>query len=325
MKRPIPNGYLISESLAELLALSYNAFDISHPKYRRNLLNEARMEIVVAPKFAGFCNGVKRAWKLAFHEAAQSGGPIYLSGKLIHNDPAMNELGNIGIKVLGSDEAPPDDATLIVRAHGEGPNLYKQADQLGMRTVDATCSIVRAVQRRARALEQRGYQVILFGHKNHPEANGTIAYTDHGIIIETLEEARQLGFYERIAGIAQTTAAQWEYEEIIEVLKTKCNELEDQGRICGWTVHAQREAEEIASSVDAMVVVGGKDSSNTKRLVEVCSRHCASYHIETLDELMPEWFEGLGRVGVTAGASTRDQDIEATVDWLSNLEVARVS
>jgi 4-hydroxy-3-methylbut-2-enyl diphosphate reductase len=283
------------------------------------------MEIVVAPRFAGFCNGVKRAWKLAFEEAGQQNGPIYLSGKLIHNDPAMDELDGMGIKVLDSDDAPPDQSTLIVRAHGEGPKMYERATQLGMRTVDATCSIVKAVQRRARALEQRGYQVILFGHKNHPEAQGTIGYTDHGIIVETVEEARQLGFHERIAGIAQTTAAQWEYEEVTEVLKTKCDELEDQGRICGWTVRAQREAEEIASSVDAMVVVGGKDSSNTQRLVEVCSRHCPSYHIETLDALAPEWFVGLGRVGVTAGASTRDQDIEATVEWLMNLELARVS
>lgn len=283
------------------------------------------MEIVVAPRFAGFCNGVKRAWKLAFQEAGQHDGPIYLSGKLIHNDPAMDELDGMGIKVLDTDAAPPDAATLIVRAHGEGPELYERANQLGMRTVDATCSIVKAVQRRARALEQRGYQVILFGHKDHPEAKGTIAYTDHGIIVETVEEARQLGFYERIAGIAQTTAAQWEYEEVVEILKTKCDELEDQGRICGWTVRAQREAEEMASSVDAMVVVGGKDSSNTHRLVEVCARHCPSYHIETLDELSPEWFIGLGRVGVTAGASTRDQDIESTVEWLMNLDVARVS
>ena len=161
------------------------------------------MEIVVAPRFAGFCNGVKRAWKLAFEEAGQQNGPIYLSGKLIHNDPAMDELDGMGIKVLDSDDAPPDQSTLIVRAHGEGPKMYERATQLGMRTVDATCSIVKAVQRRARALEQRGYQVILFGHKNHPEAKGTIAYTDHGIIVETVEEARQLGFYQRIAGIAQ--------------------------------------------------------------------------------------------------------------------------
>lgn len=283
------------------------------------------MEVVVAPRFAGFCHGVKRAWKLAFQEAGQRKGPIYLSGKLIHNEPAMDELNGMGIKVLDSDDAPPNDSTMIVRAHGEGPGLYERANQLGMQTVDATCSIVKAVQRRARALEQRGFQVILFGHKNHPEAKGTIAYTGHGIIVETVEEARHLGFYERIAAIAQTTAAQWEYEEVIEVLKTKCDELEDQGRICGWTVRAQREAEEIARSVDAMVVVGGKDSSNTHRLVEVCSRHCTSYHIETLDELSPEWFVGLRRVGVTAGASTRDKDIEATIDWLTSQEAAKAS
>ena len=283
------------------------------------------MEVVVAPKYAGFCGGVKRAWKLAIEEASQHNGPIYLSGKLIHNDPAMQELAGMGIRLLNKDEKPPEDATLIVRAHGEGPKLYEHAKDLGMRTVDATCSIVKAVQRRARGLEEQGYQVILFGHKNHPEAKATIAYTNHGFIVESLEEAQEVGFYEKIAGIAQTTAPQWEYEQVAQVLKEKCSLFEDQGRICGWTLHAQSEAEEIAKSVDAMVVVGGKDSSNTKRLAEVCGWHCPSYHIETLDEMKPAWFAGVNRVGVTAGASTRDEDIESVVRWLRELAPAGVA
>ncbi|MBI2941839.1 MAG: 4-hydroxy-3-methylbut-2-enyl diphosphate reductase [Chloroflexi bacterium] len=281
------------------------------------------MQVIRASRYGGFCGGVKRAWKLALQEVASTDGPVYLSGKLIHNGPAMRELEGMAIRVVSlADGEDPVGGTLIVRAHGEGPRLYELARQHQLRTVDATCSIVKAVQRRARALEQQGYQVILFGHKTHPEALATVAYTEHGQIVESVAEAEALGHFAKIAAIAQTTAPQWEYEAVCRVLRRKCDEFEDQGRICGWTLSAQEEAAHIAQQVQAMVVIGGRDSSNTHRLVEVCSRHCPSYHVETADELDPRWFAGLSVVGVTAGASTRDRDIEDLVARLEAIETA---
>lgn len=274
------------------------------------------MEVLLAPRFAGFCGGVKRAWRLALDEAAATGEPVYLSGKLIHNDPAMQELASLGVRVPKPEEAVPAGSTVIVRAHGEGPSFYERARDQGHRIVDATCSIVKAVQRRARALEERGYKVVLFGHRNHPEALATIAHTRDGVIVESVAEASALGPYERIAAIAQTTAPQWEYERVCEALRARCRELEDQGRVCGWTLSAQDEAEQLSRQVDAMVVIGGRESSNTSRLVEVCSRHCPTHHVETAAELDAAWFVGIGKVGVTAGASTRDGDVEAVVAWL---------
>ena len=277
------------------------------------------MEVLVAPRYAGFCGGVKRAWRLAHEEAERASGPVYLSGKLIHNDPAMRELAEMGVGVAESPESAPAESTIIVRAHGEGPGFYERAEQARLRVVDATCSIVKAVQRRARALEERGYQVVLFGHARHPEALATIAHTQRGVIVESAEQARLLPRSERIAVIAQTTAPQWEYERVCDALRERCDVLEDQGRICGWTLSAQEEAAQMARQVQAMVVIGGRDSSNSRRLVEVCSRHSPTHHVETAAELDPAWFAGVEKVGVTAGASTRDGDVEAVVAWLRTL------
>lgn len=272
------------------------------------------MEVIRATRYAGFCGGVKRAWKLATREAA-SGTPVYISGKLIHNTPAMNELEEMGIRLLDLSQANgvQPGTPFILRAHGEGPAVYERSQQLGLRLIDGTCGIVRNVQRRARALEEQGFQVVLFGHKNHPEARATVAHTQRGIIVESAEEAAGLSYYPKIAAIAQTTSSQREYAEVCRVLRERCDRFEDQGHICDFTQRAQEEAAEIARQVDAMVVVGGRDSSNTRRLVEVCLEHCPTYQVETAEDLQPEWIEGVTRIGVAAGASTRDRDIDEVV------------
>jgi 4-hydroxy-3-methylbut-2-enyl diphosphate reductase len=166
------------------------------------------------------------------------------------------------------------------------------------------------VQQKAKALEDNGYQIILYGHRNHPEAKATVAYTQHGMIIEDIEEARALPHYERIAALAQTTALLSEYERIVEVLKTKTDVFENQGQVCAWTKMAQDEAEVLAAECTVVVVVGGKKSANTHRLVEVCSLHVPSYLVEAVDEVDPAWFSADSIVGITAGASTREQDVQ---------------
>lgn len=279
------------------------------------------VEIIRATRYAGFCGGVKRAWKLATEEAASTSGPVFISGKLIHNTPAMQELEEKGVQILDLSQADgvQPGAAFILRAHGEGPAVYERAQQLGLRLIDGTCGIVRNVQKRARALEEQGFQVVLFGHRNHPEARATVAHTKHGMIIESAGEAAQLEHYPKIAAIAQTTSSGREYVEGCRILRSKCDLFEDQGHICDFTQRAQEEATGIARQVDVMVVVGGRDSSNTRRLVEVCSEHCPTYQVETAAELRADWFTDATRVGVTAGASTRDRDIEAVVAQLAGM------
>jgi len=277
------------------------------------------MQVLRAPRFSGFCGGVKRAWSIASRTRAGAEGPVYVSGELINNDPAMRELEGRGISVLrvAEGEAAPRGGTLIMRAHGEGPVTFERAEALGLNIVDATCGIVRVVQQKARALEDQGYQVILYGHRNHPEARATVAYTQHGMIIEALEEAEALPHFERIAGLAQTTALLSEYERICEVLKTKADVFENRGQVCAWTRMAQDEAEELAEQCTVMVVVGGRKSANTHRLVEVSSQHIPSHLVETVDEIDPAWFAADSVVGVTAGASTREQDV---LDVMAQIE-----
>jgi 4-hydroxy-3-methylbut-2-enyl diphosphate reductase len=277
------------------------------------------MQIIRAPRFSGFCGGVKRAWSIAGRTRAGTEGPVYVSGELINNDPAMRELESKGIGVLRviEGEVPSEPGTLIMRAHGEGPVTFERAAELGLNVVDATCGIVRVVQQKAKKLEDEGYQIILFGHRNHPEAKATIAYTERGQIVETVEEAEDLPHYPRIAALAQTTALLSDYEKVVAVLQTKTDEFVNQGQVCAWTKMAQDEAEEIAARCDVMIVVGGRKSANSHRLVEVSSLHGPSYLVESVEELDPAWFQADAVVGVTAGASTREQDV---VDVIARIE-----
>jgi 4-hydroxy-3-methylbut-2-enyl diphosphate reductase len=277
------------------------------------------VQIIRAPRFSGFCGGVKRAWSIAARTRTGTEGPVYVSGELINNDPAMRDLESRGVSVLrvAAGETPPGAGTLIMRAHGEGPVTFERAQALGLNVVDATCGIVRVVQQKAKALEDQGYQVILYGHRTHPEARATVAYTQRGMIIETIEEAADLPNFPRIAALAQTTALLSEYERICKVLATKTDEFVNHGQVCAWTKMAQDEAEELAEQCTMMVVVGGRKSANTHRLVEVSAQHVPSYLVETVDEVDPSWFAADSVVGVTAGASTREQDV---LDVMARIE-----
>ena len=279
------------------------------------------MQVIRAKTYSGFCGGVKRAWNRAVKAAETADGTVFLSGKLIHNTPAMRELEQLGIRELAEEDLEQGVAgkTILMRAHGEGPRAFERAQALGLHVIDATCPIVTAVQKIAAQLEQEGYQVVVFGHRNHPEARATVAYTERGFIVESADEARVLPHYPKLASIAQTTMLQADYLALVEVLRTKADVYEDRGRICGWTLHAQDEAVELARQVDAMVVVGGRDSSNTIQLVRVCEPICPTYHVETAGELCPEAFAGMAAVGVAAGASTRETDIRAVTDFLEAL------
>lgn len=281
------------------------------------------MRVIRARTYSGFCGGVKRAWNRAVKAADGAGETVFLSGKLIHNTPAMQELAGRGVRALEESDVAQGVAgkTILMRAHGEGPRAFERAHALGLNVVDATCPIVTAVQKIAVQLEQEGYQVVVFGHRDHPEAKATVAYTERGMIVESATEARALPHFAKLASIAQTTMLQADYLELVEVLKTKADVYEDRGRICGWTLHAQDEAVELAKEVQAMVVVGGRDSSNTIQLVRVCQPYCPTYHVETAAELDAGWFVGLHTTGVLAGASTREADIQAVIDFLAPLGV----
>ena len=282
------------------------------------------IEVRRVKTYAGFCGGVKRAWNRAVKAAKSTDEPILLSGKLIHNTPAMRELASMGVRVATDEDLAQETVgrTYIMRAHGEGPEAFEAAQARGFNVIDATCPIVTAVQKIAVQLEDEGFQVVLFGHRDHPEARATVAYTKRGFIIESAEEARALPFYPKLATIAQTTVLQADYLEVVEALKARTDVVEDRGRVCGWTLHAQDEALALAQEVDAMVVVGGRDSSNTIQLVRVCETACPTFHVESPDELRAEWFSQASVVGIAAGASTREVDLASSISFLESLPAA---
>ncbi len=261
---------------------------------------------IIQGKFAGFCPGVKRAWNLVEKTAKDKSGRVYILGELIHNKQAIIKLGGWGIKTVNHLKEIKGRGIIIIRAHGEPPQTYQNLKKLKLKIVDATCPSVIRVQKLASQLEKEGYQVIVCGEKDHPEAIATIGYTRKGIIVSTVEEARKVPPNKKIGIISQTTFSPLVFQKICRLLKKKSKDVKSMGTICNFVQMAQKEASQIAKKVDLMIVVGGKHSSNTKRLAEVCQGIVTTYYIETAEELRKNWFRGIKKIGLTAGASTPD-------------------
>lgn len=264
---------------------------------------------VICAKYMGFCPGVKRAWSLASREAGSGFAReknVYILGELIHNKQAIEKLEGWGIRTINSLDEIKGKGVVVIRAHGEPPQTYQKLKKQKLKFVDTTCPSVTRVQKLATQLEKEGYQVILCGEKDHPEVIATIGYTQKGLIIGSLEEARKIPPGKRIGILSQTTFSPIVFQKICRLLKKKSVSFKSLGTICNITQLAQKEAQKIAKQVDLMIVVGGKHSSNTKRLAEVSQKIISTHHIETAQELKKSWFKKVKKVGLTAGASTPD-------------------
>jgi (E)-4-hydroxy-3-methyl-but-2-enyl pyrophosphate reductase len=263
------------------------------------------MKIITA-KFMGFCPGVKRAWSLVEKTVNNKPNSIYILGELIHNKQAIKKLEKWGIKTINNLNEIKGKGIVMIRAHGEPPQTFQKLKKLKLKVVDTTCPSVARVQKLANQLEKEGYQVVVCGEREHPEAIATIGYTEKGIIVGTVEEARKIPSGKRIGIVSQTTFSPVVFQKICRLLKKNSADFKFLGTICNITRMAQKEAQKIAKQVDLMIVVGGKHSSNTKRLAEVCQEIVPTYHIETAQELKKSWFKKAKNVGLTAGASTPD-------------------
>ena len=270
----------------------------------------------------GFCPGVKRAWSLASREAGSGFAReknVYILGELIHNKQAIEKLEGWGIKTINSLNEIKGKGVIMIRAHGEPPQTFQKLKKLKIKVVDTTCPSVARVQKLANQLEKQGYQVIVCGEKDHPEAIATVGYTQKGIIIGTVEEAKRIPSGRRIGIVSQTTFSSVVFQEICQLLKKKSSDFKSLGTICNITQMAQKEAQKMAKQVDLMIVVGGKHSSNTKRLAEVCQEIVPTYHIETAQELKKSWFKKAKNIGLTAGASTPDWIIKKVFLKIKNI------
>ncbi|WP_276840303.1 4-hydroxy-3-methylbut-2-enyl diphosphate reductase [Anaerovibrio lipolyticus] len=262
------------------------------------------MEVILADNL-GFCYGVKRAIQLA-EDSAAPGQVTNTLGPIIHNPQMVAKLAENGVGTVDSlDDVK--EGTIIIRSHGVGPDVYDRVEAMGLNMVDATCPHVRKAQSSARMLADEGYQVVIIGEKRHPEVKSIIEWAGDGAVaIETEEEADSLPKYGKLGVVAQTTFSAPKFKLIVERLLDKSSDMKILRTICTATDQRQSAAMKLATEVDLMIVIGGKNSANTTRLAQLCSDKCKTYHIETADELRDDWFDKIKKIGITAGASTPD-------------------
>jgi len=270
------------------------------------------MQVEVA-RHAGVCYGVERALKLA-DEAAAQGRVVHTLGPLIHNPQAVAELKERGVEVAACLN-DVDEGILVIRSHGVDPAIITAAQDRGLDVVDATCPFVSAAHTCARELAEAGYSVVIVGEEDHPEVEGIMAHAGGtALIVEDVTDLPERLPSRRIGVVVQTTQSLARLKEIVDALLPRVSELRVCNTICSATAKRQLSAEELAKTVDVMIVVGGHNSGNTTRLAEICTAvNPRTHHVETAEEVDPSWFEGADSVGVTAGASTPDAQVAGVV------------
>ncbi len=277
------------------------------------------MEIRLAKSY-GFCFGVKRAIKIA-EESPNS----VTFGPLIHNKNEIARLKNsynVGL-VEEIDEVSPN-SKVIVRTHGIPKDKLEILKERNVEVVDATCPFVTKPQEIVEQMSEEGYSIVIFGDRNHPEIKGVMSYANEPIVVLSVEElAPQLHrLKERVATVAQTTRKFEEYTKIVNFLMEHKKEVRVFNTICNATFENQSAARELSQEADIMIIIGGKNSSNTKQLYRICKENCPdSYLIENKDEIEPAWFQGKKLCGITAGASTPNWIIEEVIEKIKKIKV----
>lgn len=279
------------------------------------------MKVLVA-KHAGVCYGVQRALDLAQDAVEKtSDGNVYSLGPLIHNPQAVEQLRQSGVLVADT-LADATQGTLIIRSHGVAPDVIEQAKDRQLQVVDATCPHVSKAQEAARLLAREGYLVIIVGEADHPEVAGIKAYAgENALVISKAAELPERIRGRRVGVVVQTTQLVESLNEVVGELLPRTNELRVYNTICNATAQRQQAARELATQVDVVIVVGGHNSGNTTRLAEIChEQNPRTYHVETAEELEPSWFKDAHCVGVTAGASTPDEQMRGVIQIIEEMD-----
>lgn len=276
------------------------------------------MEIIMAEP-RGFCFGVKRSIDMVEKAIAENKPNIQIFGPIVHNPQQIKALEDKGVKMVNSiEEIEP--GTVFVRAHGISPNVFQELKaKEGVELIDATCPFVKVEQEDARKLSEKSYNVVIIGEKNHPEALGAQGFAEGSVIIGSVEEARALKEVPKLGAVVQTTLEPEAVDKIVAELYHKAKEIRVYNTICQSTKMRQPAAKKAAEKADVMIVIGGKNSGNTRRLAEVCARIKPTHHIETAEELKKEWFNGAKSVGISAGASTPDFVIDDVVEAIKKI------
>ncbi len=285
------------------------------------------MEVRMAEK-AGFCFGVERAVNTVY-EQLERGKPIYTYGPIVHNEEVVAELESRGVRVIDGIEElkamePREGAVVIVRAHGIPEETYRIFEDKKLEVVDATCPFVRKIHQIAIKAGQDGETLLIAGNPSHPEVEGIVGWAKGEVkVIESPEMAETLDLSEEKSYclVAQTTYQLNKFKQIVDIFKKKGYDVNVVSTICNATQERQQSARALAKEVDCMVVIGGKNSSNTRKLYEICKEECQlTFYIQTLDDLNLELPKSVRTVGITAGASTPKKIIEEVQNNVRRIE-----
>ncbi len=291
------------------------------------------MEILLA-KSAGFCFGVQRAVDTAYKHADEKN--VYTYGQIIHNEEVVGDLAKHGVKILEDDELDQiKDSKVIIRSHGAEKRVYYILKKNGNEIIDATCPFVKKIHNIVMDECGKGHTVIIIGDGKHPEVKGIMGWCmSEPVVIGTEEEAEKFvqsclnGEYkpsENISIVSQTTFNYRKFHNVVDIIRNKLYNVTAYKTICNATSVRQREAQEIASKVDAMIVIGGRNSSNTQKLYEISKKECENtYYIQTLVDLDLTTFESVSRVGITAGASTPNKLIKEVHGRMDEMNFAEL-
>ncbi len=279
----------------------------------------APVEVEIASE-VGYCYGVRDAVNMAVEEAGRAGGArVYTFGPVIHNHHTIDMLKrqhNVHT-VHSAGEIGGRGATVLVRTHGTTPARFQELKDLGLNVRDATCPFVLKTQRQAREMAAGGYHVVILGHHDHPEVVGIAGQVPGGCtIVDKKEDLEGLGRHTRIAVLFQSTVTLEDYRWAIPEIAGRCYEMRIFQTVCGVTLTRQKRTEEVARRVDAMVIIGGRHSSNTRKLVEISGKQCRTHHIEEPEEIDGIDFSGVRKVGVSSGTSTPDFLVDELVKRL---------
>ncbi len=291
-------------------------------------MNHPQEVLLAEPR--GFCAGVDRAIDIVERALAKFGAPIYVRHEIVHNTYVVNDLKAKGAIFIEDLAEVPPGATLIFSAHGVSKAVQEEARARGFSIFDATCPLVTKVHVEVAKLAQEGYEFIMIGHKGHPEVEGTLGQLDGGIhLVEDVADVARVQPLQtdKLAVVTQTTLSVDDAAEITAAVRARFPKVREpkQQDICYATQNRQDAVKLLSPQVDLVIVVGSPTSSNSNRLRELAQRMgTASYMVDNADELRPEWFEGIARVGLTAGASAPEVLVQQVVERIRALGAVSV-
>ena len=280
------------------------------------------MQVLVAEKY-GFCPGVKSAITLA-KKTIEKEKNVYSLGPIIHNESVVEELAQNGLHTIHSlDDI--EEGTVLIRSHGATLEQLKRIREKGLRIVDATCVLVKRVQKIAAQLNKQGYKVVVIGDKDHPEVQAVVGFAKDVVVIADKADLHKLSSHGKLGVICQTTQSPDHFVHMLaEIAKKGFNEMKVVNTLCRETIQRQNAAVVLCKTVDIMFVLGGLHSANTKKLAELCKKHNnQTFHLQNWTELDKRTLFGKNIAGVTAGASTPDWIIDRFVEKLKAFDIKR--